>query len=84
MLIRVRQATGFKDRCTLLPQSFIPELRAYWLGCQPKKWLFSGARPGRHLTDECAGSLLTGDGDNPTICGLIGYGFDSQIVLTWM
>jgi integrase/recombinase XerD len=51
MLIRVRQAKGFKDRYTLLPQSILEELRTYWLRYQPKKWLFPGARAGRHLTE---------------------------------
>lgn len=51
MLIRGRQAKGFKDRYTLLPQSILEELRTYWLRYQPKKWLFPGTRLGRHLTE---------------------------------
>ena len=51
MLIRVRQGKGRKDRYTVLPRSILADLRSYWKAYRPSKWLFPGARAGRHLTE---------------------------------
>jgi integrase/recombinase XerD len=51
MLIRVHQGKNRKDRYTLLSQTILDELRDYWVRYQPQKWLFPGARPGRHLSE---------------------------------
>ena len=54
MLIRVLQGKGGRDRYTLLSQSILEELRTYWVRYRPQKWLFPGAREGRHLTERSA------------------------------
>ncbi len=51
MLIRVHQGKGRKDRYTLLSQSILHELRDYWIRYKPQKWLFPGAKAGRHLSE---------------------------------
>ena len=51
MLIRVRQGKGRKDRYTILPRSILHDLRSYWKAYRPTKWLFPGARTGRHLSE---------------------------------
>jgi len=40
MMIRVEQGKGKKDRYTILPQSLLDQLRAYWKACRPHSWLF--------------------------------------------
>ncbi|MFH1434780.1 MAG: tyrosine-type recombinase/integrase [Pseudomonadota bacterium] len=42
MMIRVRQAKGFKDRYSLLSHHLLSELRAYWVMYKPRPWLFPG------------------------------------------
>jgi len=42
MMIRVEQGKGKKDRYTILPQSLLDQLRAYWKVCRPHSWLFFG------------------------------------------
>jgi site-specific recombinase XerD len=42
MLVRVEQSKGRKDRYTLLAHSALTVLRAYWLECRPREWLFPG------------------------------------------
>lgn len=42
MMIRVDQGKGRKDRYTILSQSLLNELRAYWEICRPHSWLFFG------------------------------------------
>jgi len=49
-MIFVRGGKGRKDRYTLLSDTALQTLRAYWKKYRPKKWLFPGARPGRHIT----------------------------------
>ena len=51
MLIRVHQGKGRRDRYTLLSQAILDDLRIYWARYHPQKWLFPGARPGRHLSE---------------------------------
>ncbi len=50
-LIRVRSGKGDKDRYTLYSTLAQQLVRAYRREYQPQKWLFSGAQPGRHLTE---------------------------------
>jgi len=42
MMMRVEQGKGKKDRYTILPQSLLDQLRAYWKACCPHSWLFFG------------------------------------------
>jgi site-specific recombinase XerD len=48
-LILVRGGKGRKDRNTLLSNGALALVDAYLEGAEPGKWLFPGARPGRHL-----------------------------------
>ncbi len=50
-LIHVRQGKGRKDRYTLLSQLALEVLRIYFEEYRPRKWLFPGVQPGRHLTE---------------------------------
>ncbi|OCL26613.1 integrase [Orenia metallireducens] len=50
MLIRVRQGKGRKDRYTTLSYLALDVIRDYYKVYNPKKWLFSGAKPDTHLT----------------------------------
>ena len=36
---------------TLLAQAVLGELRDYWIRYRPERWLFPGARSGRHLSE---------------------------------
>ena len=49
-LIQVRGGKGRKDRCTLLSEIALTLVDAYLEGANPGRWLFPGARPGRHLS----------------------------------
>ena len=49
-LLRVRSGKGRKDRCTLLSGTALAFVDAYLEGSHPGRWLFPGARQGRHLT----------------------------------
>ena len=42
MMIRVEQGKGRKDRYTILPQSLLDQLKAYWKACRPHSWLVFG------------------------------------------
>ena len=44
MAIQVVQGKGNKDRYTLLAESLLEELRAYWKAYQPSVWLFPSPR----------------------------------------
>lgn len=46
MRIKIVQGKGSKDRFTLLSQSVLLELRAYYLIYRPTNYLFNGTRPG--------------------------------------
>lgn len=48
-LIRINQAKGNKDRYTLLSDTLLHHLRAYWVIERPRPWLFPGAEPGTHI-----------------------------------
>jgi integrase/recombinase XerD len=47
MMIRVEQGKGKKDRYTLLSETLLTELRAYWRQYHPTYWLFAGTKPDR-------------------------------------
>ena len=49
-LLLVRGGKGRKDRYTLLSTTALGLIDAYLEGADPGRWLFPGARPGRHLT----------------------------------
>jgi len=49
MMIRVRQAKGFKDRYSLLSPRLLRELRAYWVIKRPRPWLFPGKYPDKPM-----------------------------------
>ncbi len=49
-LVRVRRGKGGKDRYTLLAQRTFEAVRLYRDAYPTDRWLFPGARPGRHLT----------------------------------
>jgi site-specific recombinase XerD len=42
MVLHVRQGKGAKDRLVPLSPRLLHELRAYWLRCRPRTWLFPG------------------------------------------
>jgi len=42
MVLHVRQGKGGKDRLVPLSPRLLQELRAYWLRCRPRAWLFPG------------------------------------------
>jgi integrase/recombinase XerD len=50
MRIKVVQGKGSKDRYTLLSQSVLLELRAYYLIYKPKEYLFNGQGAGRPMS----------------------------------
>ena len=50
MRIKVVQGKGSKDRYTLLSQSVLLELRAYYLIYKPKEYLFNGSHPGSPMS----------------------------------
>lgn len=57
MMIRVDQGKGRKDRFTLLPQSLLDELRAYWKACRPQSWLFFGSSKEKPMAISTAQSI---------------------------
>ena len=57
-LIRVRQAKSRKDRYVPLSQVALETLRLYWQAHRPEKWLFPGAREGRHLSTRAVQKAL--------------------------
>ncbi len=48
MMIKVRSAKGNKDRFTVLSQSLLVDLRAYYTAYRPKNFLFEGAKGGKY------------------------------------
>ena len=57
-LIRVRQGKGHKDRYTILSDLTVDAVRAYQSAYPLTRWLFPGAKPGRHLTDRSAQKVM--------------------------
>lgn len=58
MLIHIKGAKGRKDRYTLLSETVLETLRAYWRKYRPQKWLFEGAREGRYLSTRTADKIF--------------------------
>ena len=50
MLIHVKGSKGREDRYTILSAKALEMLRQYWKKYKPAKWLFEGAKEGRHLS----------------------------------
>lgn len=48
--IRINSGKGGKDRYTVLSRKVLPELRAYYLSCRPKHYLFNGRYKGHPMT----------------------------------
>lgn len=51
MLIHLRGAKGRKDRCTLLSEAALEQLRAYYKEYKPKEYLFEGANGRIHISE---------------------------------
>jgi site-specific recombinase XerD len=49
-LVRVRRGKGGKDRYTVLARRAVDAVNLYRDAYSTERWLFPGARPGRHLT----------------------------------
>ena len=49
-LIHIKGSKGRKDRYTILSQTALKVLREYYKEYKPSKWLFEGARKGRHVS----------------------------------
>jgi integrase/recombinase XerD len=59
MMIRIREAKGRKDRYSILSQTLLEALRAYWRWCRPADWLFPGDNPGQHMSSRMLGHIYT-------------------------
>lgn len=57
-LIHIRGAKGRKDRYTLLSNVALEVLRQYYAEYHPGEWLFSGAKPGTHLSTRSAQAIF--------------------------
>ena len=42
MVIQIKAGKGKKDRCVMLSEVLLKELRAYYISYKPKEWLFEG------------------------------------------
>lgn len=51
MLVLIRSGKGAKDRVSLLSDVALVMLRDYYRMYRPQKWLFPGAKAGRHITE---------------------------------
>ena len=51
MLIYIRQGKGRKDRCVMLSEIALQELRRYFKEYRPLEWLFPGAKTDWHITE---------------------------------
>jgi site-specific recombinase XerD len=58
MQIRVRNGKGQKERCTLLTQALLFELRRYWMLVRPQGWLFPGDQADQPLTTGTASRIF--------------------------
>ncbi len=59
-LIHIRAAKGNRDRYTILPESLLGQLHAYWkeYGCGRSGWLFSGEKRDRHLSERSIQAVI--------------------------
>lgn len=58
-MTHVRDGKGKKDRYTLLGNEALSILRDYWKQNRPKKWLFEGKHPEKHLSERSADEIFT-------------------------
>lgn len=58
MQIRVRKGKGQRERCTVLTQALLLELRQYWKVARPQNWLFPGESPDQPLTTGTASRIF--------------------------
>jgi integrase/recombinase XerD len=58
MMIRIKGAKGGKDRYTILGRAALEILRQYWRAYRPKRWLFPGQNPERHLSERSAEAIF--------------------------
>ncbi|MEW6620224.1 MAG: tyrosine-type recombinase/integrase [bacterium] len=58
MLIHIKGSKGRKDRYVMLSEVALEILRGYWRKYKPEKWLFEGARVGRHLSTRTVEKIL--------------------------
>jgi site-specific recombinase XerD len=52
MVIRVDQGKGQKDRYVMLSPTLLEILRTWWRVNKPRRWLFPGDIPGRHISKD--------------------------------
>lgn len=57
-LIHIKGSKGSKDRYTILSKIALDVLKKYYKEYHPQKWLFEGAKPGRHLTTRTVGKIF--------------------------
>ena len=50
--IRINKGKGSKDRHTVLSEKVLPELRAYFMSCRPREYLFNGRHKGQPMSNE--------------------------------
>lgn len=50
MVINIKAAKGKKDRCVMLSELLLSEMRLYFKAYQPKEWLFEGQFDGHYST----------------------------------
>lgn len=58
MLIYIKGSKGRKDRYTILSDVALEVLREYWTQYKSERWLFEGARDGRHLSTRTAQAIF--------------------------
>ncbi len=58
MLILVEDGKGEKDRYTILSENLLKNLRDYWQGYRPAKWLFPSVNPEKHISCSTAQKLF--------------------------
>lgn len=59
-LLRVRKGKGAKDRYTLLAKRAVEAIELYRAAYPTDRWLFPGAREGRHLSARSVQKVVTG------------------------
>ena len=57
-LIHVKASKGRKDRYTILSEKALQILREYYKEYQPRGWLFTGAKPGSHISTRTAQAIF--------------------------
>ena len=50
--VRINKGKGNKDRYTVLSEKVLPELRAYFMSCRPREYLFNGRYKGQPMSNE--------------------------------